>query len=64
MPLNVAGLNQKLDALDETPAAPAAGIAFLALHSGVIGSGSAGELTGGSPAYARQPATWAAAEEV
>lgn len=61
MGLNTTGLNQMLDALDETPAAPAAGIAYLSLHTDVVGSGSGGEVTGGSPAYARKAVTWNAA---
>jgi hypothetical protein len=46
-----------LDALDE---ANAEGITHLSLHSAYSTSG-ANELTGGSPAYARKAATWAAA---
>ena len=61
MGLNATGLNQMLDALDETPAAPAAGIGYLSLHTDVVGSGSTGEVTGGSPAYARKAVTWNAA---
>jgi hypothetical protein len=54
MALNTTGLNTLLDS-------GKAGIAFLSLHSGAVGSGSGNELTGGSPAYARKAATWAAA---
>jgi hypothetical protein len=61
MGLATAGLNQMLDALDETPAAPSAGIGFLSLHTDVVGSGSGSEVTGGSPAYARKAVTWNAA---
>ena len=61
MALVTAALNQMLDALDETPAAPAAGIAYISLHTDVPGSGSGGEVTGGAPAYARKAATWNAA---
>lgn len=61
MGLVAAGLNQMLDALDETPAAPAAGIGYLSLHTNVVGSGSTGEVTGGSPAYARKAVVWNAA---
>jgi hypothetical protein len=61
MGLVTAALNQMLDALDETTAAPASGIAYLSLHTDVIGSGSTGEVTGGSPAYARKAVTWNAA---
>lgn len=61
MPLEPNARNQMLDALDETPAAPVAGIGFLSLHTDVIGSGSGNEVTGGSPAYARRAVTWNAA---
>jgi hypothetical protein len=61
MPLTTAALNQMLDALDEAPAAPSAGIAYLSLHTDVVGSGNTNEVSGGSPAYARQPAVWGAA---
>jgi hypothetical protein len=36
-------------------------ITFYSLHTDVVGSGSGGEVTGGSPAYARKAATWNAA---
>jgi hypothetical protein len=49
--------NVMLDALDE---AQAAGAKFGSLHS-VYSSTGANELTGGTPAYARKAATWAAA---
>lgn len=61
MGLATAGLNQMLDALDETPAAPSVGIGYLSLHTDVVGSGSTGEVTGGTPAYARKAVTWNAA---
>jgi hypothetical protein len=61
MGLVAVGLNQMLDALDETPAAPAAGIGYLSLHTNVVGSGDTGEVTGGAPAYARKAVTWNAA---
>lgn len=54
MALNDAGKNIALDAV-------AAAITHLGLANNVIGSGSAGELSGGSPAYARKAATWGAA---
>lgn len=46
-----------LDALDESLAT---GIKFLSAHSAYSTTGT-NELTGGSPAYARKAATWAAA---
>ena len=61
MGLVAAALNQMLDALDEAPGAPASGIAYLSLHTDAVGGGSANEVTGGSPAYARKAATWGAA---
>lgn len=61
MGLNATALNQMLDSLDEAPGAPSAGIAFLSLHTDVVGSGNTNEVTGGSPAYARKAATWGAA---
>lgn len=51
---------QMLDALDETPAAPAAGIGFLSIHTAYSTTG-ANEATGGAPAYARKAAVWGAA---
>jgi len=36
-------------------------VTHLSLHSGTEGSGSGNELTGGSPAYARQAVTWGTA---
>ena len=41
-------------------AAIVAEITFFSLHTDVVGSGSGGEVTGGSPAYARKAASWAA----
>ncbi len=61
MGLVTVALNQMLDSLDETPAAPAAGIGFVSLHTNVVGSGDTGEVTGGAPAYARKAVTWNAA---
>jgi hypothetical protein len=49
--------NVMLDALDESQAA---GAKFGSLHSAYSTTGT-NELTGGSPAYARKAATWAAA---
>jgi hypothetical protein len=54
MALNDAGKNALLDSSKT-------GIAYLGLHSGAVGSGSGNELSGGSPAYARKAASWAAA---
>lgn len=57
--------NQCLNALDETPAAPSSGIAYVGIHqladpgTGLTATGT--EATGGSPAYARLAATWGAA---
>lgn len=59
MPYNDRAKNAMLDALDESLQ-----IDFVGLHSGDPGQGSsvnAGELTGGSPAYARQGVVWGAA---
>jgi len=39
----------------------AAAITHLSLHTNAVGSGSGSEVTGGSPAYARKAASWAAA---
>lgn len=47
MPFNNAGLNTVVN-----------NIANLATHIGLLNSSTV-ELTGGSPAYARQPVTWA-----
>lgn len=54
MALNTSGLNALLDS-------GKAGVAYLSLHSGAVGSGSGNEVSGGSPAYARKAATWGAA---
>ena len=54
MGLNSTALNLMLDAL-------AAVISHVSLHTDVVGSGSGGEVTGGSPAYARQACAWGAA---
>lgn len=57
MRLTTAAKNLMLDALDESQAA---GAKFGSLHSAYSATGT-NELTGGSPAYARKAATWAAA---
>jgi hypothetical protein len=49
-----------LDSLDETPAAPSAGIGFLSLHT-AYSTTRTNEVTGGSPAYAAQACVFAAA---
>lgn len=54
MALNTAGLNALLDSGD-------IGIAYLSLHSGAVGSGSANEVSGGAPAYARKAAAFGVA---
>lgn len=54
MGLNNTALNLMLDAL-------AAAITHVSLHSGAVGSGSGNEVTGGSPAYARQAVAWGSA---
>lgn len=54
MGLNATALNAMLDNL-------ATLIAYASLHTNTVGSGSGGEETGGSPAYARKAITWAAA---
>jgi hypothetical protein len=54
MGLNDTGKNVGLDAIRAV-------ITHLGLHSGTEGSGSSNELTGGSPAYARQACAWGAA---
>lgn len=53
MALNDAGKNAILSS-------GIAGIAYLGLATNAVGSGSAGEVTGGSPAYARKAASWGA----
>lgn len=61
MPFNTTSLNVMLDALDES----ATQITHVGIHTvtdpGTGTNASAGEATGGSPAYARQAVTWAAA---
>jgi hypothetical protein len=54
MALNDAAKNAMLDHLGTI-------IDFVSLHTNTVGSGSGGEVTGGSPAYARKGITWAAA---
>lgn len=51
MGLTTGALNFMLDAL-------AVEIDFVSLHTDAVGSGSGGEVTGGSPAYARQGCVW------
>lgn len=54
--------NQMLDALDEAPVAPAAGITHVSLHTDAYPQATGGnEVTGGSPAYARRAVIWDAA---
>ncbi|MFG3439928.1 hypothetical protein ACGF0J_21995 [Nonomuraea sp. NPDC047897] len=61
MPFNDAAKNAMLDALDES----ASQITHVGVHTltdpGTSGTANAGEATGGSPVYARQPVTWGAA---
>ena len=53
--LTTAGKNQALGALGT-------GITHISLHTGAPGAeGTANEVTGGDPAYARQSVTWSAA---
>lgn len=54
MGLNNTAIDIGLDAI-------AAAIDYLSLHTNAVGSGSGGEVTGGSPAYARKATAWAAA---
>ncbi len=54
MALNDTAKNAMLDHL-------ASLITHAGLHTDVVGSGSGGEVTGGSPAYARKAITWSAA---
>lgn len=58
MPFVAASNNQMLDALNG--GTPSSIIAYASLHSAYSTTG-ANELTGGSPAYARQGVTWSAA---
>lgn len=53
MALNDAGKNAILSS-------GIAGISHLGLGTNAVGSGSTGEVSGGSPAYARKAASWAA----
>lgn len=53
MALTDTAKNAMLDAL-------AALVTHVSLHTDVVGSGSGGEVTGGSPAYARQACAWGA----
>lgn len=62
MPFNTPALNTMLDALDESATQIThVGIATSAADPGVGTNHTATEATGGSPAYARQAVTWAAA---
>jgi hypothetical protein len=54
MGLNDAAKNTGLTAI-------AGAITHFALHTDVVGSGSGGEVTGGSPAYGRKTASWGTA---
>lgn len=54
MGLSSTALNAMLDHL-------ATLITHVSLHTDAVGSGSGGEVTGGSPAYARQACAWGAA---
>lgn len=54
MALTAAAINAMLNALG-------ADITHFGLHTNAVGSGSGSEVTGGSPAYARKAASWAAA---
>lgn len=58
MPFTTGANDQMLDALNG--GTPTSIIAYASLHSAYSATG-ANELTGGSPAYARQAVTWAAA---
>lgn len=58
MRLSAAAKNLMLDAMDESVAT---GMKYGALHTAYSANGSANEVTGGSPAYARKAATWGAA---
>lgn len=61
MPFNTTALNAALDALDES-ASQITHIGILQLTDPGTGTNHAGtEATGGSPSYARQAVTWAAA---
>jgi len=64
MPFNSRAKNQMLDSLDETSAAPSVGITHIGIHTltdpGTSTNANSGEVTGGSPAYARQAVTWSA----
>lgn len=51
MALNDAGKNAILSS-------GIAAITHLSLHTDAVGSGSGGEITGGTPAYARKAASW------
>lgn len=54
MALNATALNAMLTSIGSS-------IAYVSLHTDIVGSGSSGEVTGGSPAYARKAITWGTA---
>jgi hypothetical protein len=58
LPFSTTALDQGLDAL--AGGSPSSIIAYASLHTAYSATG-ANELTGGSPAYARQAVTWSAA---
>lgn len=58
MPFSTTALDQALDALNG--GSPTSIIAFASLHTAYSSTGTS-EVTGGSPAYARQAVTWSAA---
>jgi hypothetical protein len=57
MPFSTLGLNKMLEGLEVATSM----IAFASLHTSYSATGTPGELTGGSPAYARKAITWATA---
>jgi hypothetical protein len=58
VPFSTTGLDQMLDALNG--GSPTSVIAYASLHTAYSATGTS-EVTGGSPAYARQAVTWSAA---
>jgi hypothetical protein len=58
VPFSTTGLDQMLDALNG--GSPTSIIAYASLHSAYSATGTS-ELSGGSPAYARQAVTWSSA---
>jgi len=64
MGISDAGKNALLNAWDETASSQGGaglGATHISLHTGDPGETGANEVSGGSPAYARKAATWAAA---